>query len=124
MLPTRAMRAPRLTRATMRVTPTRAAPMGAMREVPPTREQRGCRGSGLANPGLWWSFDVSTTNALAKGFAGAAFDGTSLYLTPNANDAYGNQVHTGQSSVVARVRVPGTSSAGGLDAYRSLPSMA
>ena len=37
--------------------------------------------------GSWTTFDVSTVNAGAKGFNGAAFDGRYVYLVPNYNGA-------------------------------------
>ncbi len=36
----------------------------------------------------WTTFDVSTVEPLAKGFAGAAFDGRYIYLAPYNNGAY------------------------------------
>src|SRR5439155_1209450 len=37
--------------------------------------------------GAWSTFDVSTVNAGAKGFIGAAFDGRFVYLVPYSNGA-------------------------------------
>ena len=53
--------------------------------------------------GNWASFDVSTVNPLALGFAGAVYDGTSLYLVPQANGAFDGGYHSGASPIVARL---------------------
>jgi len=39
----------------------------------------------FAGVGSWATFDVSTVNAVAKGFHGAAFDGRYLYLVPGTD---------------------------------------
>jgi hypothetical protein len=58
----------------------------------------------FSNTTLWQTYDVSATNPAAVGFAGAVFDGTSLYLVPATNDVFDSAVHGGTSGVVARFR--------------------
>ena len=53
---------------------------------------------------LWATFDVSTINPGAIGFAGAVFDGTSLYLVPAVNDVLDASIHNGTSGIVARLK--------------------
>jgi len=53
---------------------------------------------------LWATFDLSTINPGAIGFAGAVFDGTSLYLVPAVNDVLDASVHSGTSGIVARLK--------------------
>lgn len=43
---------------------------------------------GFGSSGSWSTFDVSTVNASAKGFQGAAFDGRNVYFVPYNNGAY------------------------------------
>ncbi len=42
----------------------------------------------LTDGSKWSSFDVTSVNGVAKGFAGAAFDGRNIYLVPNNNGAF------------------------------------
>ena len=62
----------------------------------------GASAAGFANPALWSSFDVSTTNPAAKGFAGGVFADGAVYLVPAYNDAFEGGVNSGGSSIVAR----------------------
>ncbi len=45
------------------------------------------QGAGFTTAGSWSTFDVSTLNANAKGYHGAAFDGQYIYLAPLNNAA-------------------------------------
>ncbi len=54
------------------------------------------------DPTLWQSFDVSTVNPEAKGFAGGVAGAQSLFLVPYNNDAFGGAVHSGNSGIAAR----------------------
>jgi hypothetical protein len=65
----------------------------------------GSAGVGFSNPAYWSTFDVSSTNPAATGFAGGVFDGRALYLVPNVNDAFDAEVHGGSSGIVASYRV-------------------
>jgi hypothetical protein len=56
----------------------------------------------FGDPTLWTSFDVSSVNSQARGFAGGVSGGGALYLVPNYNDAFDGSVHGGNSSIVAR----------------------
>jgi hypothetical protein len=58
----------------------------------------------FGNLALWQTFDLSTVDPTALGYAGAVFDGTSLYLVPAINDAFDAAVHGGTSGVVARFK--------------------
>jgi hypothetical protein len=55
-------------------------------------------------PTLWTTFDLTALDPTAAGFAGAVFDGRSVYLVPNVNDAFDAQVNGGTSGTVARLR--------------------
>jgi hypothetical protein len=57
------------------------------------------------DPTEWTTFDVSSTNPTATGFAGGVFTGSALYLVPNANDAFDSGVHNGGSGIAARYAV-------------------
>lgn len=58
----------------------------------------------FGNLALWETFDLSTTNPAALGYAGAVFDGTSVYFVPAINDAFDASVHNGTSGIVARLK--------------------
>jgi hypothetical protein len=45
------------------------------------------QGAGFTTAAAWSAFDVSTLNANAKGYHGAAFDGQYIYLAPAVNAA-------------------------------------
>jgi hypothetical protein len=47
------------------------------------------------DPSLWQSFDVTTINPEAKGFAGGVAGAGSLFLVPYYNDAFDAAVHSG-----------------------------
>ncbi len=57
------------------------------------------------DPTQWATFDVSSTNPTATGFAGGVFTGNALYLVPNTNDAFDSGIHGGGSSIAARFAV-------------------
>jgi len=56
----------------------------------------------FADPTLWDSFDVSTINPEARGFAGGVAAAQSLFLMPYFNDAFDGAVHSGYSGIAAR----------------------
>ena len=68
--------------------------------------------SAFANAALWSTFDLTTlpaalpapngSSAATTGFYGAVFDGTYVYLVPQANGIFANELHGGGSSIVAR----------------------
>jgi hypothetical protein len=72
-------------------------------------------GQGVATfgePGQWQTFDLSTVNPTAVGYAGAVFDGTYMYFVPNANDAFDSELHGGTSGIAARLRTASPFDAG------------
>ena len=65
-------------------------------------------GPGFTSPSSWATFDLSAAFTgggvgTAAGFAGAVFDGTSVYFVPEANDAFDGGLHNGNSSFTARL---------------------
>jgi hypothetical protein len=56
----------------------------------------------FGDPSLWLTFDVTTINPQAKGFAGGVAGAQSLFLAPYINDAFDAEVHGGTSSTVVR----------------------
>jgi hypothetical protein len=59
--------------------------------------------TGFDDVGQWETFDLAGVSPAAVGFAGAAFDGTSVYFVPSVNDAYDASVDNGNSAIVARL---------------------
>ncbi len=62
----------------------------------------------FADPHLWQSFDVSTVNPQARGFAGGVAGAQSLFLVPYDNEAFDGAVHSGNSGIAARHLFSGT----------------
>jgi hypothetical protein len=73
----------------------------------PTATDGGDGGSAPApgsfgDPSLWQTFDVTTINPVAKGFAGGVAGASSLFLAPYANDVFDAEVHSGNSGIAVR----------------------
>ncbi len=65
-------------------------------------------GAGFTVASQWSAIDLTASFPSAgpgtvAGFAGAVFDGTSVYLVPQANDAFDSGLHGGGSSFTARL---------------------
>jgi hypothetical protein len=85
-------------------------PSGLLDAGPPSDGGDGGDGGGsgeLGDPSRWATFDVSSTNPLATGYAGGVHANGALYLAPNFNGAFDAQVHGGGSGIAARFATAG-----------------
>jgi hypothetical protein len=62
----------------------------------------------FGDPSLWQSFDVTSINPEARGFAGGVAGAASLFLVPYVNDAFDAAVHAGNSGIAARHALGGS----------------